>query len=69
MEKHGKCAGCIFAGLIAAALFFASYRLSLAQPEDPPETAAESRWTVDDFIAPESADEFHISPDGQWVVW
>lgn len=69
MQKHGKCAGGISAGLIAAALFFASYRLSLAQPEDPPETAAETRWTVDDFIAPESADEFHISPDGQWVVW
>ncbi len=69
MQKHGKCAGGISAGLIAAALFFASYRLSLAQPEDPPETAAETRWTVDDFIAPEFAGEFHISPDGQWVVW
>jgi dipeptidyl aminopeptidase/acylaminoacyl peptidase len=32
--------------------------------------AGQSRFlTVDDVINMESADEFHISPDGNWVVW
>ncbi len=26
-------------------------------------------WTVEDILAAEHADDFHISPDGRWVVW
>jgi len=37
-----------------------------APAEDP---ATETKWTVDDMIAPESAAQFQISPDGQWAVW
>jgi dipeptidyl aminopeptidase/acylaminoacyl peptidase len=73
MEKHVKCGAGIFAGLMAAVLCLAFYRPSLAQPQDPAETAeeatAETRWTVDDFVAPEFAGDFHVSPDGQWAVW
>jgi dipeptidyl aminopeptidase/acylaminoacyl peptidase len=69
MEKHGKRIAGISAGLIPAVPCFASYWPRLAQPEDSAETAAETCWTVDDFVAPESADDFHISPDGQWAAW
>ncbi|MGH9341876.1 MAG: prolyl oligopeptidase family serine peptidase [Acidobacteriota bacterium] len=33
------------------------------------EDAAEVQWTIDDVILQESASEFDISPDNQWVVW
>jgi dipeptidyl aminopeptidase/acylaminoacyl peptidase len=69
MQKHSKRAGGIFAGLIAAALAICSLGLSLARADGLPAAGSEARWTVDDFIAPEQADGFRISPDAQWVVW
>jgi dipeptidyl aminopeptidase/acylaminoacyl peptidase len=29
----------------------------------------ETEWTTEDAIAPERAEQFRISPDGQWAVW
>ena len=69
MEKQNKLAVAIFAGLMVAAFLVSSHRSIVARPDDPVEEATETQWTVADFVAPELANEFHISPDGQWVVW
>jgi len=69
MEKRNKSAVVIFAGLMVAAFLVSSHWSIVARPDDPVEGATETQWTVDDFVAPELAAEFHISPDGQWVVW
>jgi dipeptidyl aminopeptidase/acylaminoacyl peptidase len=38
--------------------------------EDPGASAGkETKWTVQDMVAPERADQFRISPDSRWAVW
>ena len=34
-----------------------------------PSASKETHWTVDDMVAAERAEQFQISPNGQWVVW
>lgn len=42
----------------------AESRLASAAPSEK-----DKKWTVDDVILAERADQFRISPDGQWAVW
>jgi dipeptidyl aminopeptidase/acylaminoacyl peptidase len=61
-----------YAVLILVILSFGT-PLTFGQSMPPPGGAAgaakDTQWSVEDMIAPERAEQFHISPDSQWVVW
>ena len=59
-----------------AAVFMSAVICFLSMPSacgqsgtENPATRQETKWTAEDMIAAESAEQFVISPDGQWVVW
>jgi dipeptidyl aminopeptidase/acylaminoacyl peptidase len=56
--------------LVSASISFLSIPSRAGQSEtENPATRQETKWTVEDVIAPEDAEQFRISPDCQWVVW
>jgi len=66
MGKPTKRAAEIAAGLVAMVFGLSALGPSLTRAEGEP---SETSWGVQDFVAPEKADDFRISPDSQWVVW
>jgi dipeptidyl aminopeptidase/acylaminoacyl peptidase len=61
-----------YAVLILVILSFGvppTFGQSVTPPGGATGTAKDTRWTVEDMIAPERAEQFRISPDSQWVVW
>ena len=44
-------------------------RLPAAMADETKNTAKAEPWKPEDFIYGESAGQYRISPDGQWLVW
>lgn len=56
--------------LFALSFIFSCLSLPSALAADSDVAASGiNRWTVEDMVAREIADQFQISPDGKWVVW
>ncbi len=56
--------------LLVFAMIVLGARAPLAALSDSERNPAPNTlWTVDDMIAPESGDQFRISPDDKWAVW
>jgi dipeptidyl aminopeptidase/acylaminoacyl peptidase len=62
-----RAAGLLLAGVAACADLLTPVCAVLADEKQPP--AKKEPWKPEDFIYGETAGQFRISPDAQWVVW
>ncbi len=56
-------------GFILFAISVVGMGTAWGQPGASTAAESEKKWTVDDVIMTERADQFRISPDSKWAVW